>query len=68
VSLLGGRGSLLGPIVGAVVLAYLTGVTFSFRLQPQWNQLFQGALLVLSISSTQLLQVAFSRIGERRAG
>lgn len=68
VSLLGGRGSLLGPIVGAVVLAYLTGVTFSFRLQPQWNQIFQGALLVLSISSTQLLQVAFSRIGERRAG
>jgi ribose transport system permease protein len=67
VSLLGGRGSLLGPAIGAVVLTYLTGVTFSFRLQPQWNQVFQGALLVLSISSTQLLQVAFNRFGQRRA-
>jgi ribose transport system permease protein len=54
-SLAGGNGSLLGPIVGALVLAYLTGVTFSFRLQPQWNQILQGLLLVLSISSTRLL-------------
>ena len=29
VSLLGGRGSLVGPVVGAVVLTYLTGVTFA---------------------------------------
>jgi hypothetical protein len=45
-----------------VALTYLTGVTFSFRLQPQWNQIFQGALLIVSISSTQLLQAALSRI------
>jgi ribose transport system permease protein len=56
VSLMGGRGSLTGPIVGAIVLAYLTGVTFSFRLQPQWNQILQGFLLVGSISSTYFLQ------------
>lgn len=56
VSLLGGKGSLLGPIIGALVLSYLTGVTFSFRLQPQWNQIFQGLLLVLSISATFGLQ------------
>jgi ribose transport system permease protein len=56
VSLLGGKGSLIGPIVGAIVLSYLTGVTFSFRLQPQWNQIFQGFLLVAAISSTHLLQ------------
>ena len=32
------------------------GVTFSLRLQPQWNQIFQGVLLVLSIAATTLLQ------------
>ena len=56
VSLSGGKGSLVGPVVGALVLAYLTGVTFSLRLQPQWNQIFQGVLLVLSIAATTLLQ------------
>ena len=56
VSLAGGKGSMVGPIVGALVLSYLTGVTFSFRLQPQWNQIFQGLLLILSISSTYVLQ------------
>jgi ribose transport system permease protein len=66
VSLLGGKGSLLGGVIGALVLTYLTGVTFSFRLQPQWNQIFQGLLLVFSISMTYLLQQAVAKYRERR--
>ncbi len=67
VSLSGGKGSLLGPIVGSLVLAYLTGVTFSLRLQPQWNQIFQGVLLVLSIAATTLLQHLGRIVRERSA-
>jgi ribose transport system permease protein len=66
VSLSGGKGSFLGAIVGALVLAYLTSVTFSFRLQPQWNQIFQGVLLVLSISLTFVLQRLARKYRERR--
>jgi ribose transport system permease protein len=65
VSLAGGKGSFVGAIVGALVLAYLTSVTFSFRLQPQWNQIFQGGLLVFSISLTYLMQRAARKYRER---
>jgi ribose transport system permease protein len=55
ISLSGGKGSHLGPILGALALSYLTGITFSFRLQPQWNQILQGFLLVLAIAVTTLM-------------
>jgi ribose transport system permease protein len=49
-SLAGGVGTAPGSIAGAIVLSYLTSLTLAFGLQAQWAQIFQGLLLVSSVS------------------
>jgi len=64
-SLAGGIGTTTGTIIGAIVLTYLTSVTFALKLQVQWSQIFQGLLLIFSVSLHFLVQLIFrSRRGE----
>lgn len=64
-SLAGGVGSITGTIIGAIVLSYLTSVTFALKLQVQWSQIFQGLLLIFSVSLHFVVQLLFrGRRGE----
>jgi ribose transport system permease protein len=62
-ALTGGQGTIAGSIVGAYVLAYVTSATYALGLPSQWALIFEGILLVLSVS----LQVAVRwTLGARR--
>jgi len=46
----GGKGSLSGTAIGAMILTYLSTLVFALRLQPQWAQMMQGLLLISTLS------------------
>jgi ribose transport system permease protein len=49
VSLTGGRGSLLGAVIGAATLMLLQKVLFSGGVSSFYTGIFQGAVMVLAI-------------------
>jgi ribose transport system permease protein len=59
VSLMGGRGSAIGAIFGALAFRTIGDLLFVFDLDPLWQPLFQGLVLMLavSISAFGLLRV-----------
>ena len=59
VSLFGGIGSAVGAIFGAFVLRTIGDLLFVFDLDPLWQPLFQGAVLLgaVCLGSLRLLQV-----------
>ena len=63
-SLFGGRGSLVGTIAGALVLAYVYSVTFALQLASQWALVADGAILVLTVSLQLVVRLAFRRRGD----
>ena len=59
-SLAGGAGSAIGSIFGALVLRTIGDLLFVFDLEPLWQPLFQGVILLVAVSlgALQLLRVA----------
>jgi len=59
VSLFGGAGSAIGAIFGAFVLRTIGDLLFVFDLDPLWQPLFQGVILlvVVSLGSFRLLRM-----------
>ncbi|WP_431276095.1 ABC transporter permease [Variovorax ureilyticus] len=58
-SLAGGSGSAIGSIFGALVLRTIGDLLFVFDLEPLWQPLFQGVILLAAVSfgSLRLLKV-----------
>jgi ribose transport system permease protein len=58
-SLLGGAGSAIGSIFGAFALRTIGDLLFVFDLEPLWQPLFQGIILLTAVSlgSLHLLKV-----------
>lgn len=58
-SLMGGAGSAIGSVFGAFVLRTIGDLLFVFDLEPLWQPLFQGLILLLAVSlgSLQLLKL-----------
>jgi ribose transport system permease protein len=59
VSLYGGAGSAIGAISGALVLRTIGDLLFVFDLDPLWQPLFQGVILLaaVSLASLRLLKI-----------
>jgi ribose transport system permease protein len=59
VSLFGGRGSAVGAIFGALAFRAIGDLLFVFEIDPLWQPLFQGIVLLLAVSigSARLFQV-----------
>jgi ribose transport system permease protein len=59
-SLAGGSGSAIGSIFGALVLRTIGDLLFVFDLEPLWQPLFQGVILLAAVSfgSLRLLKVS----------
>ena len=59
-SLAGGAGSAIGSIFGALVLRTIGDLLFVFDLEPLWQPLFQGVILLVAVSlgALQLLKVS----------
>ncbi|WP_374649712.1 ABC transporter permease [Dongia sp.] len=59
VSLFGGSGSAIGAIFGAFVLRTIGDLLFVFDLDPLWQPLFQGVILLLAVTlgSLRLLRI-----------
>jgi ribose transport system permease protein len=59
-SLAGGAGSAIGSIFGAFVLRTIGDLLFVFDLDPLWQPLFQGIILLTAVSlgALQLLKVS----------
>jgi len=59
VSLFGGRGSAVGAIFGALAFRAIGDLMFVFDVDPLWQPLFQGLVLVLAVSvgAARLFQV-----------
>jgi ribose transport system permease protein len=58
-SLAGGAGSAIGSVFGALLLRTIGDLLFVFDLEPLWQPLFQGIILLTAVSlgSLQLLKV-----------
>jgi len=50
VSLMGGRGSAIGAIFGALAFRTIGDLLFVFDFDPLWQPLFQGVVLMLAVS------------------
>ena len=59
VSLFGGRGSAIGAIFGAFAFLTITDLMFVLNLDPLWQPLLQGVVLLIAVSigSARLFQV-----------
>lgn len=59
VSLFGGKGSAIGAIFGALAFRTIGDLLFVFNLDPLWQPLFQGVVLLLAVAlgSARLFQV-----------
>ena len=49
VSLFGGRGSAIGAIFGALAFRSIGDLLFVFDLDPLWQPLFQGGVLLVAV-------------------
>ncbi len=55
-SLMGGRGSLIGTIVGAFILTLIGDVVFLLKLQSYWQWVMSGLILMLVVVLTALAE------------
>lgn len=62
-SLAGGRGGLLGTIIGALILNLIGDIVFLFRLAGYWQPVASGLILVLVVVLTSLTDATSSRSG-----
>jgi ribose transport system permease protein len=55
-SLMGGRGTLIGTIVGAFILTLIGDVVFLLKLQSYWQPVMSGLILMLVVVLTALAE------------
>jgi ribose transport system permease protein len=55
-SLMGGRGTLAGTIVGAFILTLIGDVVFLLKLQSYWQWVMSGLILMLVVVLTGLVE------------
>jgi ribose transport system permease protein len=63
-SLFGGRGGLVGTILGAYILTLIGAVVFVLQISSYWQPVASGLILVLAVLTTSLADVATVRRGE----
>jgi rhamnose transport system permease protein len=54
VSVSGGRGTLVGSLIGVALLGSIAPALVFLRLQPQWEKAFQGLVILLAVASDAL--------------
>jgi ribose transport system permease protein len=57
VSLAGGRGSLLGPLAGALVLQVINGILAAMGTDPNWALVIQGAIVIVIVMAAGFLTI-----------
>jgi ribose transport system permease protein len=57
VSLVGGRGGLLGPLAAAFVLGVIDGILAATGIDPNWALVIQGGIVILIVMAAGLLTV-----------
>jgi ribose transport system permease protein len=62
-SLMGGRGSLMGTIIGAFILTLIGDVVFLLKLQSYWQWVMSGCILMLVVILTGLTESRSNRGG-----
>lgn len=60
-SLMGGRGSALGAVLGAIVIQLIDNAMIIFQIDQSWNQVVMGAAIVIAV----VIDQAKRRIGSR---
>jgi len=56
VALSGGRGTIAGPIAGALVISFLGSLLFALDINPYWQYVVTGSLLVLAIAAPLIIR------------
>ena len=66
-ALSGGRGSVRGTIIGALVIGFLANGLVIIGVSPFWQQVVTGAVIILAVAVDQIQQIAQRRRGARKA-
>ena len=56
VSLFGGRGHLLGTIVGAFILTLIGNLVFVLRVSSHWQPVMSGAILLAAVLASSIAE------------
>lgn len=62
VSLFGGRGHLLGTVVGAFILTLIGNLVFTLRLSSHWQPVTSGVILLVAVVVASLAETAARRM------
>ena len=57
-SLAGGRGTVLGTVIGALIMAVLTNGLRVMKVQPEWQTVATGAIIIMAVYADQLRRKA----------
>ena len=52
----GGRGSLLGTVIGVMLLVSIAPALLFLNLHPQWERAVQGAIILIAVASDALVR------------
>jgi erythritol transport system permease protein len=66
-SLAGGRGTVRGTIIGALVIGFLANGLVIVGVSPFWQQVVTGAVIILAVAVDQIQQIVQRRRNARRA-
>ncbi|HEY9346627.1 MAG TPA: hypothetical protein VIQ53_15020, partial [Inquilinus sp.] len=67
-SIFGGRGTVLGVVIGAVIVSLLTNALRVFGVDPSSIDLFKGAIIVLALIADAGIRMLRLRLDEGRIG
>lgn len=61
VSLFGGRGHLLGTLIGAVILTLIGNLVFTLRVSSYWQPVMSGVILLVAVLASSLAEKSARR-------
>ncbi len=67
-SIFGGRGTVLGVVIGAVIVSLLTNALRVFGVDPSSIDLFKGAIIVLALIADAGIRMLRLRLDKGRIG
>jgi ribose transport system permease protein len=56
VSLFGGRGNLLGTVIGAFILTLIGNLVFVLRVSSYWQPVMSGVILLVAVLASSLAE------------
>lgn len=65
VALLGGRGTIVGTVLGALILSYINNLLFSIGVSTYWQYVVAGSVLILALAIPLLIKT-ISNARQRR--